>query len=144
MVFRVQRQHPVAERAFEPRQRALQHREARARDLGRGREIHQAERLAELEMLLRLEGEGGHVAVLVKHDVGGFVAAFGDFGVEGVGETFEQKDEVSLGTLRLLRNLGLALLGACDPCHEFAGVLAATTRRADLLGHSILHRAQLF
>ncbi len=43
------------ERALESGERALQHHEARARELGGGLEIHEAQRLAELEMLLRLK-----------------------------------------------------------------------------------------
>ena len=51
----MQVEHELPERALQPREAALQHDEARAGQLRRGLEIHLAERLAELEMLLRRE-----------------------------------------------------------------------------------------
>ena len=48
-------EHELPERAFEPRQAFLQNNKARAGELGRGLEIHLAERFAKLEMLLRRE-----------------------------------------------------------------------------------------
>ena len=50
---RVHVQHEGGERPFQPRQRAGEHDEARAGELGRPLEIHEPERLADLEMLLR-------------------------------------------------------------------------------------------
>src|SRR6266566_1866009 len=48
-------EHELPERAFEPCEAALQHHEARARQLRGGLEIHLPERLAEIEMLRRRE-----------------------------------------------------------------------------------------
>ena len=52
MLGRVQVEHELAERAFEPGKLALQHGETGARQFRGALEIHQAERLADLEMLL--------------------------------------------------------------------------------------------
>ncbi len=54
----VQIEHELHQRPLHPRQRALQHHETRAGELGRRIEIHQAERLADLDMLLRPEPLG--------------------------------------------------------------------------------------
>ena len=71
---RVQVDHELAERPLEPRDAALENHEARAGEL-RGRlEIHQAEGLADLEMLLRA-GEVPRVAEAVALDVAGLVRA---------------------------------------------------------------------
>ena len=51
---RVQVEHELLEGAGKPRQRPFQHDKARAREFRRRLEVHQAQRLAELEMLLRL------------------------------------------------------------------------------------------
>ena len=53
----MQVEHELSQRPFEPRQRSFQDDESRAGELRRGLEIHQPERLAELEMLLRLKRE---------------------------------------------------------------------------------------
>ena len=89
MLARVQVDHELAERALQPRQRTAQHDEARAGDLRRGGEVHHAERLAQLEMLLRLEAEIARLAVLLQHDVGGLVRTVGHVGIEHVGQAFE-------------------------------------------------------
>ena len=51
MLGRVQVDHELAERPFEPRQRTLQDHEPRTRQFRRRLEVHLAERLADLEML---------------------------------------------------------------------------------------------
>ena len=56
MLAGVQVEHELADRALQPRQRALQHDEARAGQFRRRLEIHHAERFADVEMLLRREG----------------------------------------------------------------------------------------
>ena len=89
MLARVQVDHELAERPFQPRQRAAQHDEARAGHLRRGGEIHHAERLAQLEMLLRLEAEIARLAMLLQHDVGGFVRAVRHVRIEHVRQDFE-------------------------------------------------------
>src|SRR2546430_8170114 len=55
MLSRVQIEHELRERALESCEPALQHHEARAGKLGGGLEIHLPERLAEVEMPLRLK-----------------------------------------------------------------------------------------
>src|SRR5262249_10406952 len=52
---RMQIQHELPERPFEPRQSFLQYDEARTRQFRRQLEIHLAQRFAKLEMLLWLE-----------------------------------------------------------------------------------------
>ena len=59
----LQIEHELAKRALEPGQLALQDDEARTGQLGRGLEIHQAQRLADLEMLLRREVERRRLAM---------------------------------------------------------------------------------
>ena len=53
----LQIEHELAKRPFQAGELSLQDDETCARQLGRGLEVHQAQRLAELEMLLRREGE---------------------------------------------------------------------------------------
>ena len=72
---RVQVEHELRQRPLQPRQRALQHNEARAGEFRGGLEIHQAERLADLEMLLRLEGELLWRADFAQLDIGLLVSA---------------------------------------------------------------------
>ena len=66
----VQVEHELGESALEPRESPLKHDEARARELRSRLEIHQAERLADLEMLLRLEGEIRWRAPFALFDIG--------------------------------------------------------------------------
>ena len=103
MGVRVQAQHPLAERAFELGQRALEHDEAAAGEpRGRG-EIHQAQGFAELEMLFCREVLARRLAMLLHHDIGGFIRTVGDFGVEDVGKGFQQLPQGRLmrGNFRL-------------------------------------------
>ena len=73
MLGRVQVEHELAERAFEPGKLALQDREPAARHAGGPLEIHEAHRLADLEMLPcpvrpwlhRAEGAHHDIVVLV-------------------------------------------------------------------------------
>ena len=53
----VQVEHEGGDGALEPRQRALEHDEAGPRDFRRGLEVHEAQGLADLEVLLGLEAE---------------------------------------------------------------------------------------
>ena len=70
VLARVQVEHELSQRPFEPRQRSFQDDEPRAGELRRGLEIHQPERLAELEMLLRLKREFLRLADLTQNLVG--------------------------------------------------------------------------
>ncbi len=58
-------------------------------ELRRRREIHHAERLAQLEMLLRLEAEIARLAVLLQHDVGRLVRPIGHVRIEHVGQALQ-------------------------------------------------------
>ena len=64
-------EHELLERPLKPRQRTLQHDETGARHFRRGVEIHEAKRLADLEMLLGLEAirERRRATVLTKLDI---------------------------------------------------------------------------
>ena len=85
----VQVQHELAQRPLHARERATQDGEARAGQLGGGGEIHHAQRLAEFEMLLRLEAEVARFAVLSQYEVGGFVGTVGDLSVEDIGQRLQ-------------------------------------------------------
>ena len=75
MLGGVQVEHELAERPFEPRQGAGEDDEARAGNLGGALEIHLAHRLAELVMLLRVEGEVALVAMAAHFHIGVLVGA---------------------------------------------------------------------
>ena len=137
VLHRVQVQHELLERARQPRERPLQHDEARARELRRRLEIHQAERLADLEMLLRREavGKNRRLAVAAHLDIVVLVLAVGnvverqvgDFGQRGL----ERGVRLALGRLHFghgrlqPRHLGLEIFGRLR--------VLARHRRADLL-----------
>ena len=87
----MQRDHPMTKRTFEPRERALQHREARAGELGGGREVHEPQRLAQLEMLLGGEGQRGRGAMDVQHHIGRFVGPVRHIGVQPVRQRRKQR-----------------------------------------------------
>ncbi len=81
----VQVEHELAERALEPGKLALEHGEPRARQFRRRLEIHQAERLADLEMLLRRIG-AFRLADASDLDIVGLVGANGHVVVRQVGQ----------------------------------------------------------
>ena len=76
-LLRMQIEHELGDGAFEPGELALQHHEARAGHARGGFEIHLAERLAEIEMLLRLEIETRLLAPAANFLVGVFIAPTG-------------------------------------------------------------------
>src|SRR6185437_10210571 len=67
--------HELADRPLEPRELSLEDDEAGARQLAGACEIHQPERLAELEMLLRREVEARRRAVAADEPVAMLVRA---------------------------------------------------------------------
>ena len=89
---RVQVEHELFERAREAGERPLQHDEARARELGGDVEVHQAQRLAELEMLARLvhPSEFRPDAPAAHLDVAGLVLAVGNVVERQVGNFCER------------------------------------------------------
>src|SRR5262249_48846788 len=80
MLARVHIEHELSERTLEPCEAALQHHEARARQLRGGLEIHLPEPLAKIEMLLRREAIIALGAEAVMLDVAAWVLAVRHFG----------------------------------------------------------------
>ncbi len=85
----VQIEHELPERAFQSRQGAPQHDEARAGEFGGRGEIHQPQRLAQLEMLLRREVEVVWRPVLRQHDVGALIGAVRHLEVQDIGQPLQ-------------------------------------------------------
>jgi hypothetical protein len=117
----VQVEHELAERALEPRQLALQDREARTGNAGRTLEIHQPERFADFKVLARLVVPGGLLANHALDDVAGLVGTDGyivqrdvrnaregvvELGLDFAAVLFERRH----GVLQV-GNLGLQLIG---------------------------------
>ena len=78
--------HELAQRPVQARQRAPEHHEARAGQLGRGLEVHEAEALTQLEVLLGLEVQGRPFSDLAFQAVGALVWAVGHVGGRRVGQ----------------------------------------------------------
>ena len=76
---RVQVEHELPERAFKSRQAALEHDKTRTRKLRGGLEVHLAERLAQIEMLLRRESIVALRPKMMVLDVGALVLPIGHF-----------------------------------------------------------------
>ena len=85
----MQVQHPLAKRAFQARERTLQHSKARPGQLRRRGEIHQAERFTQFKMLLGLKREFGRCAMLVLHHIGAFIAPIRHFRIQDIGQRFQ-------------------------------------------------------
>src|SRR5262249_31429647 len=124
----------LPKRALEPREAALQHHEARARQLRSGLEIHLPEPLAEIEMLLRREAVIALGTEAMMLDVAAWVLAVRHFGQRQIGDLRERVVE-RLGELLFSRlerrDLGLqarALGHERLPRRFFVAFL----RRADL------------
>jgi hypothetical protein len=79
MLSGMQIEHELPERAFKPRQAALEHDKTRAGKLRGGLEIHLAERLAQIEMLLRRESIVALRPKMMVLDIGALVLAIGHF-----------------------------------------------------------------
>lgn len=116
---------------------ALQHHEARAGQAGRRLEIHQAQGLAQIEVLARLVVEGRPLAEAPHLDIVGFRRAVGHI----VGRQVRQfgQERIQLG-----RQFGLArfeprhlFLQARDLGDRGAGILAPALGLADRLGRLI-------
>ncbi len=111
----VQVEHEVHQRALEQRAAAAQQREPRPGDLGRAREVEDAERLAERDVVERLEVELRLGSPPPHLDVGRLVAAYGNGLVRKVRDALEHGlqlgvGRVALGFERLDRLLELAHL----------------------------------
>ena len=78
-------EHEGRQRPLQPRQRPLQHDEARPRQLGRRLEVHQAQGLAKRVMVLGREVEAGQRADLAQLHIGALVRALRHVGSRQVG-----------------------------------------------------------
>ena len=140
MRFRMQVQHPLPKRPFQPREWAFQHRKTRTRELGGSGEIHQAKRLTQFEMLLGCEGKLRLRAMLMLHHIGAFIAPIRHFGIKDIGECFQH------GLLRGLsfRGFGFKRCHVVAQLHRFGfqrrGIGALALGRADILGKRITPR----
>ena len=114
----MQIEHELRDRAFETGESFLQDHEARARHARGGFEIHLAELLAEIEMLLRLEVDARLGTDTANFAIGLLVRAVGNFGRREVRD--RREDFVDRGlelALFLLAPLDL-VLEACDFGHQ--------------------------
>ncbi len=85
----VQVEHELTERTLHAREALLQHDETRTRQFGRCLEVHLAQRLAELEMLLRREGVVALGPELMVLDIAVLVSPVGHFFERQVGDDFQ-------------------------------------------------------
>ena len=103
-------QHEGGERPLQPRQRAGEHDEARAGELGRSLEVHESERFADLEVLLRAALDVSLLAPTPDFDIGALIGTIGHVVIRQVGKARQQP--VELGGERLflpLQRLGRVL-----------------------------------
>ena len=130
-------QHERGERALQPGQRAGEDDEARAGELGRPLEVHEAERLADLEVLLGAAVPERLIAPAPDLDIGAFVGPAGHIVRRKVGNTCEQFVERGGEYLLVfLQYLGGVLQGR-DLGDEGGGILASAAGGADLLRLSV-------
>ena len=120
-------EHEGAERAFETGERALEDDEAGAGDLAGGFEIHQAEGLAQFEVLLWLEVEGGRFADGAHQLVVVLVGADGHLVERYVGQAGEKG-------LDLLVDAAFFLLALLDPGLEVGDLRLEPVGRRQILG----------
>jgi hypothetical protein len=119
--------HEADQRARQPRPGAAQHAEARTRDLGRAREVEDAERLAHLPVRPRRERHGRLVAPHRHHRVVGLAMSVGHRGVRRVGDDHEQ-----------LRGVRLDLAELPLACLDALGQLAQLVARRGELGRLLV------
>ena len=136
----------MPERAFQPRQTFLQNDKARARQLGRGLEIHLAERFAEIEMLLGRKFQVWLLAEFVVLDIALLVGAVRHFIERRVRNGGENIVELLLrlsGSLLQFRNCALQFR---DRCHQSIGarLVLGFFRLADLLRRRVARGLRLF
>ena len=136
MLGHVQVDHPLAERALHPGQRAPQHREAGAGELGGGGEIHQPQRLAQFEMLLR-HGERARAADLLLLHVGRLVGAVRNIRIQHVGQAGEPGLDVRLRRGRTRFELGHVVAQGRRLRLERCAVGAGAAELTDLLGQGV-------
>ncbi len=86
-------EHEIGERSFHAGERPLQDHETRARQFRRRLEIHEAEPLTDIEMLLRLEGKYRDVADRPNFEIVVLVRAIGNVVVQYVRDSGKQRVE---------------------------------------------------
>ena len=102
---RVQIEHELDQRARQPRARAQQHREPRARHAGRPLEIENPQRGPDVPVRLRHEVERRRIAVPADLQVVRGAPADGHAGVRKVGQRHEQAGSLLLDAVQLDRQL---------------------------------------
>ena len=143
----VQVEHELGQRALQPRQLPPQHHEAGAGKLGRGLEVHQAQGLADLEVLPRLVGPGelGRGADLAHLLVALLVGADGHIVGRQVGDDRERLGERLVCRAPLVLALGQLVLERRHLGHQRAGLglVLGGLGLADLLGGRVAARLRL-
>ena len=107
-------EHEIGQGALEPRERPAQNHEAGARELGRALEIHQTERLADVEMLLGHEIEGGRLADFADFPVGALVLAHRHVVRGLVGQTLKHRPKFVRSPALLPTNALVIILEPAD------------------------------
>ena len=135
-------EHELRERALEPRERALEHHEARAGQLGRGLEVHLPQSFTEIEMLLRRESVIALGAETMVLDVIGCLLAVRHVLERQVGDLRKRVLELLRELLLLCLERGDFGFQACDLGNERLRrrLLIAFFRRADLTRSDIAAR----
>ena len=135
-------EHELGECAFQPGQPAGQQNEARAAQAGGGIEIHFAQRLAEIEMLLRLEIERRPVADPAELDIRRLVRAHRHILERQVGDHLQRRRQRILGAFLLGLQFAEPVFHRADPGDDVRNVPALGLRPADVLRQRVPLRLQ--
>src|SRR5579885_664179 len=130
---RVSVDHELRKRALEPRELPAQHHEARARDLARAGEVHEADPLADLSVIFRLEGEVCGRAVPAHFAVRRRIGPVWHVVGWDIGNACERRLDRAIARRGLGLQHGLTVLAGGDLPQDRAGVLALGFGAADLL-----------
>ena len=141
----MQIEHERAERPFHPCQGPLQHHEAGTGNTRCRLEIHQAEGLAQFEMLLGFEGEFAGRAHAAHLDVAVLVRPIGHIRARQVGDDLQQLLQLGLKSAALVLALGQHVLQRGNLGHQLGGerIIFGGLRLADLLGRRIAPRLSI-
>ena len=142
VLLRLHVEHELGERPMQPRDRAAQEREARARELDAGLEV-EAERRADVDVVARRELELARRAPAPHLDVGVLVGADRNARVGQVRQRHQLVVELGLDRREALgRAIELGADGG-DVGHRRAGVGALALELADLARQGVAPRLQL-
>ena len=133
----VQIDHEIAQRAFQPGQRAAQQHEPRAGELRRRGKIHLPQPLAYLHMVLDREIEDRRIADPAELDIGRLVRALRDVLGRQIGQPGEQRLERIVEAALGLFERGHALLQRGGLGDQGRGIGARLLGLADLLGNIV-------